>query len=73
MVPKNMSLRLRLNLLITALSLAFMLAAGWVIVNDAKVSIRERVEAAICDCCTSGAINLIELTMNLKHLNHLKF
>ena len=41
-----MSLRLRLNLLITALSLAFMLAAGWVIVNDAKVSIRERVEAA---------------------------
>lgn len=46
MVPKNMSLRLRLNLLITALSFAFMLAAGWVIVNDAKVSIRERVEAA---------------------------
>jgi len=46
MVPKNMSLRLRLNLLITALSLAFMLAAGWVIVNDAKVSISERVEAA---------------------------
>ena len=41
-----MSLRLRLNLLITALSLAFMLAAGWAIVNDAKVSIRERVEAA---------------------------
>jgi two-component system, NarL family, sensor histidine kinase UhpB len=41
-----MSLRLRLNLLITALSLVFMLAAGWAIVNDAKVSIRERVEAA---------------------------
>ena len=41
-----MSLRLRLNLLITTLSLVFMLAAGWVIVNDAKVSIRERVEAA---------------------------
>ena len=41
-----MSLRLRLNLLITTLSLAFMLAAGWAIVNDAKVSIRERVEAA---------------------------
>lgn len=41
-----MSLRLRLNLLITALSLAFMLAAGWAIVNDAKISIRERVEAA---------------------------
>lgn len=41
-----MSLRLRLNLLITALQLLFMLVAGWVIVNDASVSIRERVEAA---------------------------
>ena len=41
-----MSLRLRLHLLITALSLAFMLAAGWVIINDTRVSIRERVEAA---------------------------
>jgi two-component system sensor histidine kinase UhpB len=42
----KMSLRLRLNLLITALSLAFMLAAGVVIVNDARTSIKERVEAA---------------------------
>ena len=42
----SMSLRLRLNLLITALSLAFMLAAGLVIINDTKTSIRERVEAA---------------------------
>ena len=41
-----MSLRLRLNLLITALSLAFMLASGLVIVNDARTSIKERVEAA---------------------------
>ncbi len=41
-----MSLRLRLNLLITALSLVFLLAAGWAIVNDVKISIRERVEAA---------------------------
>ena len=41
-----MSLRLRLNLLITALSLAFMLASGAVIVNDARSSIKERVEAA---------------------------
>jgi two-component system sensor histidine kinase UhpB len=41
-----MSLRLRLNLLITSLSLAFMLASGVVIVNDAKTSIKERVEAA---------------------------
>ena len=41
-----MSLRFRLHLLITTLSLAFLLAAGWVIVNDTRVSIRERVEAA---------------------------
>jgi two-component system, NarL family, sensor histidine kinase UhpB len=41
-----MSLRLRLHLLITALSLAFLVAAGWVIVNDTRDSIRERVEAA---------------------------
>lgn len=41
-----MSLRFRLNLLITLLSLAFMLAVGWVILEDTRVSIRERVEAA---------------------------
>ncbi len=41
-----MSLRFRLHLLITTLSLAFMLAAGWVIVSDTRTSIRERVEAA---------------------------
>ena len=41
-----MSLRFRLHLLITPLSLAFLLAAGWVIVNDTRGSIRERVEAA---------------------------
>ncbi|MDX1914248.1 MAG: histidine kinase [Methylophilus sp.] len=41
-----MSLRFRLILLITMLSLAFNLAAGWVLVNDTRVSIRERVEAA---------------------------
>jgi len=41
-----MSLRFRLHLLITTLSLAFLLAAGWVMIDDAKVSIRERVEAA---------------------------
>ena len=41
-----MSLRLRLNLLVTALSLAFMLATGFAIVSDVKTSIRERVEAA---------------------------
>jgi len=45
-MAKAMSLRLRLNLLITALLLLFMLVAGWVIVIDARISIRERVEAA---------------------------
>ncbi|MDP3607878.1 MAG: histidine kinase [Methylophilus sp.] len=42
-----MSLRFRLNLLVTMLSLAFMVAVGWVLVNDTRVSIRERVEAAM--------------------------
>ncbi len=41
-----MSLRFRLNLLVTLISLAFVLAVGMVIVNDTRVSIRERVEAA---------------------------
>lgn len=41
-----MSLRFRLNLLITLLSLAFILVVGTILVNDTRVSIRERVEAA---------------------------
>ncbi len=41
-----MSLRFRLNLLITLLSLAFVLVVGTILVNDTRVSIRERVEAA---------------------------
>lgn len=41
-----MSLRFRLNLLITLLSLAFILVVGAILVNDTRVSIRERVEAA---------------------------
>ncbi len=41
-----MSLRLRLNLLITTLMLLFMVAVGWVILEETRVSIRERVEAA---------------------------
>ena len=36
-----MSLRLRLNLLITALSLAGMLLAGWVVINATRTSIRQ--------------------------------
>jgi two-component system, NarL family, sensor histidine kinase UhpB len=42
-----MSLRFRLNLLVTMLSLAFLLAAGIVLVRDTRDSIRERVEAAM--------------------------
>lgn len=41
-----MSLRFRLNLLVTMLSLVFLVAAGVVLVRDTKDSIRERVEAA---------------------------
>lgn len=45
-MTKKMSLRFRLNLLVTMLSLAFLLAAGAVLVRDTRDSIRERVEAA---------------------------
>lgn len=41
-----MSLRLRLNLLITALLLLFMLAVGYINFNGTKASIQEGVEAA---------------------------
>lgn len=41
-----MSLRFRLNLLITLLSLAFILVVGTILINDTRISIRERVEAA---------------------------
>ena len=41
-----MSLKFRLNLLITLLSIAFILVVGTLLVNDTRVSIRERVEAA---------------------------
>jgi two-component system, NarL family, sensor histidine kinase UhpB len=41
-----MSLRLRLNLLITALLLLFMTAVGFVVFNGTKASIQEGVEAA---------------------------
>ncbi len=41
-----MSLRFRLNLLIALLSLAFILVVGTILVNDTRISIRERVEAA---------------------------
>jgi two-component system sensor histidine kinase UhpB len=41
-----MSLKFRLNLLITLLSFAFILVVGSILVNDTRTSIRERVEAA---------------------------
>ncbi len=41
-----MSLKFRLNLLITLLSLAFIFVVGTILVNDTRTSIRERVEAA---------------------------
>jgi two-component system, NarL family, sensor histidine kinase UhpB len=41
-----MSLRLRLNLLITLLMLLFMIAAGTILIKGAKSSIQESVEAA---------------------------
>ena len=41
-----MSLKFRLNLLITLMSLAFILVVGSILVNDTRTSIRERVEAA---------------------------
>lgn len=42
-----MSLRFRLNLLVTFLSLAFVIVVGTVLVNDTRVSIREQEEAAM--------------------------
>ena len=52
-----MSLRLRLNLLITTISILFMVASGIVIVQDAKTSIQERVEAA-----TRVTVQLLEIS-----------
>ena len=43
---QRMSLRVRLNLLITALLLLFMVAVGYVLVNGTKASIQEGVEAS---------------------------
>lgn len=42
-----MSLRFRLNLLVTLLSLAFVTVVGTILVNDTRVSIREQEEAAM--------------------------
>jgi two-component system sensor histidine kinase UhpB len=59
-----MSLRFRLNLLITALSLAGMLVAGWVVIEDTRISIRERVEAA-----TRVTVQLLDTVIVSSHQN----
>ena len=59
-----MSLRFRLNLLITSLSLAGMLVAGWVVIEDTRVSIRERVEAA-----TRVTVQLLDTVIVSSHQN----
>lgn len=41
-----MSLRFRLNFLVTTILLAFMVSVGWVMINAERVSIQEGVEAA---------------------------
>ena len=43
---QRMSLRVRLNLLITTMLMLFMLAVGYVIINGTKASIQEGVEAS---------------------------
>lgn len=59
-----MSLRLRLNLMITALMLLFMVALGWVIMQETRVSIRERVEAA-----TRVTVQLIDTVITSSVMN----
>ncbi len=59
-----MSLRFRLNLLITALSLAGMLLAAWALINDTRTSIRERVEAA-----TRVTVQLLDTVIISSHLS----
>jgi len=59
-----MSLRFRLNLLITALSLAGMLLAGWVVINATRTSIREGVEAA-----TRVTVQLLDTVIVSSHMS----
>lgn len=61
---QGMSLRFRLNLLITALSLAGMLLAGWVVINQTRTSIREGVEAA-----TRVTVQLLDTVIVSSHLS----
>ncbi|MBU3736510.1 MAG: PAS domain S-box protein [Methylobacterium sp.] len=59
-----MSLRFRLNLLITALSLVGMLLAGGVVINQIRTSIREGVEAA-----TRVTVQLLDNVIVSSHLS----
>lgn len=59
-----MSLRFRLNLLITALSLVGMLLAGWVVINATRASIREGVEAA-----TRVTVQLLDTVIISSHMS----
>ncbi len=59
-----MSLRFRLNLLITALSLAGMLLAGWVVIDATRTSIREGVEAA-----TRVTVQLLDTVIISSHMS----
>ena len=59
-----MSLRFRLNLLITALSLVGMLLAGGVVINHIRTSIREGVEAA-----TRVTVQLLDNVIVSSHLS----
>lgn len=43
----NMGLRVRLNLLVAFLSIAFVVVVGFVLVNDTRVAIQEQEEAAL--------------------------
>jgi PAS domain S-box-containing protein len=58
-----MNLRFRLNLLITALSLAGMLLAGWVVINQTRTSIRESVEVGM-----RVTVQLLETVIISSHL-----
>lgn len=58
-----MSLRLRLNLLIATLLLLGMLVAGWVVISQERISIRENVEVS-----TRVTVQLLETVIVSSHL-----
>lgn len=64
MKVNGMSLRFRLNLLITALTLAGMLLAGAVVIDATRTSIREGVEAA-----TRVTVQLLDTVIISSHMS----